>query len=96
MEICAKGVLPWNSPYADQKPRRIHGDSQEEIEKCISCDKAECDNCLAEFDKKYGSGRKIPIEDLRVFLRAYTQSDAAEHFGCSRTTIWRLLHNDEK
>ena len=93
MNITITAALPWQSIHAEKKkPEPIHVDTEQEINKCLSCTKAECDDCLAEFDRRYkGRPRKVTAEELRIFLLANDIKAACEHFGCNRSTIWRRL-----
>ena len=75
------------------------GDTQEQIDKCLTCDKFKCVNCYetkrrAECSKSRagGSGNYIISEDVfcEMYQSGRTDREMADAFGVSRDAVARF------
>lgn len=50
----------------------------------------------ADFKRKYESYKKCTVAELKEKLKTTNKSKIAEELGCSRMTLYRILHNIEE
>ena len=84
-ELVVRGRYPWNNRFEKPKTTIVFGqDSKQEINKCLACRNAECNNCLCQ-DKT-----ALAIEKCESLLQQQkTEQQICALMNISRATFYR-------
>lgn len=70
--------------------RRI-GDTQEQIDRCLTCDKSVCINCYENQKRRETKMcRKInEIDFMEMYESGYTDTEIAQELGAHASSVWQ-------